>query len=54
MLEVLRNKPEDTHMVITGYNAPDGLIKYADLVTEMELIKHPFRSARRPRLGVSF
>jgi cob(I)alamin adenosyltransferase len=54
VLEVLRNKPEDTHVVITGRNAPDGLIEFADLVTEMELIKHPFRSGVKAQAGVEF
>lgn len=54
VLEVLRNKPEDTHVVITGRNAPDGLIEAADLVTEMELIKHPFRSGVKAQAGVEF
>ena len=54
VLAVLRNKPEDTHEVITGRNAPDGLIEVADLVTEMELIKHPFRSGVKAQAGVEF
>lgn len=36
------NKPPMMHLVITGRHAPDALIDYADLVTEMRLIKHPF------------
>ena len=36
------NKPEDLHLVITGRDAPQALIDYADLVTEMREIKHPF------------
>jgi cob(I)alamin adenosyltransferase len=43
VLEVLRAKPEMTHVIVTGRNAPDALIEAADLVTEMVLIKHPFR-----------
>jgi len=36
------NKPEDIHLIITGRDAPQALIDYADLVTEMREIKHPF------------
>ncbi len=36
------NKPEDLHLIITGRDAPQALIDYADLVTEMREIKHPF------------
>jgi cob(I)alamin adenosyltransferase len=54
VLEVLRNKPEDTHVIITGRNAPDGLIEFADLATEMELLKHPFRSGVKAQAGIEF
>ena len=47
-------KPEMTHVVLTGRNAKDGLIEIADLVTEMELIKHPFRSGIKAQIGVEF
>jgi cob(I)alamin adenosyltransferase len=36
------HKPEMLHLVITGRDAPDALVEYADLVTEMRLVKHPF------------
>ena len=41
-LELLKNKPEMTHVVCTGRNASEKLIEMADLVTEMKMIKHPF------------
>ena len=47
-------KPENTHVVLTGRNAKDELIEVADLVTEMELIKHPFRSGIKAQQGVEF
>jgi cob(I)alamin adenosyltransferase len=47
-------KPHMTHVVLTGRNAKDELIEIADLVTEMELVKHPFRSGVRAQLGVEF
>lgn len=43
VLAVLAAKPEMTHVIVTGRNAPQPLIDAADLVTEMTLIKHPFR-----------
>ena len=43
VLEGLARKPEDSHVILTGRGAPDKLIAIADLVTEMSLIKHPFR-----------
>jgi cob(I)alamin adenosyltransferase len=39
----LEEKPDDSHVVLTGRGAPAELIDQADLVTEMTLIKHPFR-----------
>jgi len=47
-------KPEMTHVVLTGRNAKEELIEIADLVTEMELVKHPFRSGVKAQAGVEF
>ena len=47
-------KPPLTHVVLTGRNAKDELIELADLVTEMTLIKHPFRSGIKAQKGVEF
>lgn len=47
-------KPEMTHVVLTGRNAKEPLIEIADLVTEMELVKHPFRSGIKAQIGVEF
>ena len=54
VLEVLRNKPADKHIIVTGRNAKEELIEIADLVTEMELIKHPFRSGVKAQAGIEF
>lgn len=43
VLAGLAEKHPDTHIILTGRGAPTGLIEQADLVTEMTLIKHPFR-----------
>ncbi|HVG47005.1 MAG TPA: cob(I)yrinic acid a,c-diamide adenosyltransferase [Rubellimicrobium sp.] len=47
-------KPPTTHVVLTGRNAADRLIEAADLATEMELLKHPFRSGVKAQAGVEF
>ena len=47
-------KPDMTHVVLTGRNAHADLIEIADLVTEMELVKHPFRSGIKAQIGVEF
>jgi cob(I)alamin adenosyltransferase len=51
---LLNEKPDSTHVVMTGRNAKQDLIEIADLVTEMELIKHPFRSGIKAQIGVEF
>ncbi|MEM6661025.1 MAG: cob(I)yrinic acid a,c-diamide adenosyltransferase [Pseudomonadota bacterium] len=51
---LVEEKPEMTHVVLTGRNAKDELIEIADLVTEMELVKHPFRSGVKAQIGVEF
>jgi cob(I)alamin adenosyltransferase len=43
VLSGLEQKPEDSHVILTGRGAPSELIEKADLVTEMTLIKHPFK-----------
>ena len=48
------SKPPMTHVVLTGRNAKDELIEIADLVTEMTLVKHPFRSGIKAQAGVEF
>jgi cob(I)alamin adenosyltransferase len=43
VLAEIRARPAGTHVVVTGRNAPDALVELADLVTEMRLVKHPYR-----------
>ncbi|MDG2097472.1 MAG: cob(I)yrinic acid a,c-diamide adenosyltransferase [Paracoccaceae bacterium] len=51
---LINEKPKNTHVVLTGRNAKEELIEIADLVTEMELIKHPFRSGIKAQIGVEY
>ncbi len=48
------NKPADLHLVITGRDAPAALVEYADLVTEMLAIKHPFEQGVKAQAGIEF
>jgi cob(I)alamin adenosyltransferase len=55
VVEFLQTKrPADVHVVVTGRNAADELIEIADLVTEMEMLKHPFRSGVKAQRGIEF
>jgi cob(I)alamin adenosyltransferase len=54
LLEALGARPPLQHAVLTGRNAPQELIDAADLVTEMTLVKHPFRAGIKAQQGVEF
>ncbi|WMT91825.1 cob(I)yrinic acid a,c-diamide adenosyltransferase [Pelagibacterium sp. H642] len=55
VIETLKNKPTDKHVIVTGRNAKDELIEIADLVTEMTLVKHPFREQGvKAQAGIEF
>lgn len=51
----LNEKPTDTHIILTGRGAPSALIDRADLVTEMTLVKHPFKEQGiKAQAGIEF
>ncbi|HLJ63515.1 MAG TPA: cob(I)yrinic acid a,c-diamide adenosyltransferase [Stellaceae bacterium] len=54
VIETLRNRRRDLHVAVTGRNAKPELIEIADLVTEMTLVKHPFRSGVKAQAGIEF
>lgn len=54
VLEAVRARDEMKHVIITGRNAPETLIEAADLVTEMTLVKHPFRSGVKAQAGIEY
>jgi len=54
VIAVLKAKPRDLHLVVTGRNAKPELIEIADLVTEMTMVKHPFRSGVKAQRGIEF
>ncbi|HKF60055.1 MAG TPA: cob(I)yrinic acid a,c-diamide adenosyltransferase [Dongiaceae bacterium] len=54
VVAALRARRPDLHVIVTGRNAPDDLIAAADLVTEMTLVKHPFREGVKAQAGIEF
>ena len=54
VLETLRNRPPDLHVILTGRSAPEAIVDYADLVTEMREIKHPYKSGIKAQPGIEF
>ncbi len=55
VVRVLANRPPDLHVVVTGRNAKPEMIEAADLVTEMTMVKHPFREQNvKAQKGIEF
>jgi len=54
VVETLKAKPKMLHVVVTGRNAKKELIDAADLVTEMTMVKHPFRAGVKAQKGIEF
>jgi len=54
VMEVIADRPPRQHVVVTGRNAAEALVAAADLVTEMTLVKHPFRDGVKAQPGVEF
>jgi cob(I)alamin adenosyltransferase len=54
VIKGLASRPPMLHVIATGRNAHDDLIEAADLVTDMTLVKHPFRSGIKAQKGVEF
>jgi len=54
VVEAIVARPEGKHVIVTGRNAPQALIDAADLVTDMTVVKHPFRSGVKAQAGIEF
>ncbi|TAN47729.1 MAG: cob(I)yrinic acid a,c-diamide adenosyltransferase [Rhodospirillales bacterium] len=54
VLGVISARPPAQHVVVTGRGAPPELIEAADLVTEMTLVKHPFKQGIKAQPGIEF
>lgn len=54
IIGVLSRRPVMKHVIITGRNAKPELIDFADLVTDMTMVKHPFRSGVKAQVGIEF
>ena len=54
VVKTLRDKREMLHVVVTGRNAKEPLLEAADLVTEMTMVKHPFRAGVKAQKGIEF
>lgn len=54
VLDFLRQRPAGVEVVLTGRNAPAGIIAVADLVTEMRQVKHPYEKGIKARKGIEY
>jgi len=54
IVSTLKARRPDLHVIVTGRNAKPELIEAADLVTEMTMVKHPFRSGVKAQAGIEF
>lgn len=54
VLELIKSKPENLNLVLTGNHAKQEIIDLADLVTEMKEIKHPYKSGIKAKKGIDF
>jgi cob(I)alamin adenosyltransferase len=54
VLEMIKIKPSQLNLVLTGNHAKPEVIEAADLVTEMREIKHPFQQGIRAKKGIDF
>ena len=51
---MIKKKPENVEIILTGRNAPEEIIDLADLVTELKEIKHPFSKGCQARKGIEY
>jgi cob(I)alamin adenosyltransferase len=54
LVSLVREKPPELHLVLTGRNAPPTLVDVADLVSEVQPVKHPFEQGIRAQRGIEF
>ncbi len=54
ILDLLKNKPKNVEVVLTGREADPKIIEMADLITEMKKIKHPYDKRLQARKGIEY
>jgi cob(I)alamin adenosyltransferase len=54
LLDMVRTRPPLLHLVLTGRNAPPELVELADLVSEIQPVKHPLQQGIKAQRGIEF
>jgi cob(I)alamin adenosyltransferase len=50
----LNERPNDLHVLVTGRDAPQALLDLADMVTQMQVVKHPLKAGIKAQKGIEF
>jgi cob(I)alamin adenosyltransferase len=54
VIKIVKNRPKNVSLILTGNHAREELISLADLVTEMKEIKHPYKKGIKAKKGIDF
>jgi cob(I)alamin adenosyltransferase len=54
IIKLIKEKPSNLDLVLTGRDVKEEIVELADLVTEMKEIKHPFKSGIKAKKGIDF
>ncbi len=54
LVSIIKNKPRNIELVLTGRYCPKTMFKYVDLITEMKEVKHPYKRGIKARLGIEY
>jgi len=54
VLSIIKQKPMHVELVLTGRSVPEEIVKAADLVTEMKMVKHPYEKGISARKGIEY
>lgn len=54
IVQMLADAPEQTDLILTGRNCPPALMKMADMVSEIKMIKHPFKEGTLAKRGIDY
>jgi cob(I)alamin adenosyltransferase len=54
VIQVLQERPQDVHVILTGRRCPDALRDAADLVSVIENVKHPYKAGIPAQIGIDF
>jgi cob(I)alamin adenosyltransferase len=54
VLEIIRTKPREMHLVLTGRDAHPAVVELADTVSEVREVKHAYQKEIEPQPGIDY